>query len=107
MIMGFVIWSLIAVMFVGIGINCCKSEEAVGFFTFTKPPVIDNIKGYNHAVAVLWFVSAVVYEIIGVPLLFLEQNSPLFIPVFFAMILWLIGLMVAYVKIEAKYKKKI
>lgn len=46
--------SIVAVIFLGVGISCRKSSEAV------------------------------VFEVIGIPLLFLKQNSPLFIPVIFA-----------------------
>jgi hypothetical protein len=37
--------------------------------------------------------------------LFLEQNSLLFIPIIFAVVIGLIVMMVAYLRIEAKYKK--
>lgn len=105
MMIGFVMWSIAAVIFLGIGISCRKSSEAVGFFTFVKPPMVENVERYNHAVSVLWFVTAGVFEIIGIPLLFIEQNSPLFIPVIFAVMALVIGMMIAYIRIEAKYKK--
>ena len=31
MVVGFVIWSLAALIFLGIGISCSRSKEAVGF----------------------------------------------------------------------------
>ncbi len=102
---GFIIWSIVAVIFLGIGISCHKSKEAVGFFTFVKPPVVENVERYNNAVAVLWFFFAGVFEILGIPLLFLKQNSPLFIPVIFAVVILDIVTMIVYIKIEAKYKK--
>lgn len=105
MIIGFVIWSIITVIFLGIGISCRKSNEAVGFFTGCKPPVVEDVKRYNSAVSKLWFVSAGIYEVMGVPLLFLEQNSILFIPIIFGVVLGLIIMMVVYLRIEAKYKK--
>lgn len=105
MIIGFIIWSIVTVIFVGIGINCRKSRETVGFFTGCKPPIIENVAQYNRAVSNLWFVAAGVYEIMGVPLLFLEQNSLLFIPIIFGVVLGLIVMMVVYLRIEAKYKK--
>ena len=105
MIIGFIIWSIVTVIFLGIGISCRKSNEAVGFFTGCKPPVVEDVKRYNKAVSKLWFISAGAYEVIGVPLLFLEQNSLLFIPIIFAVVIGLIVMMVAYLKIEAKYKK--
>lgn len=63
------------------------------------------MKAYNIAVSVLWFVAAGVIEILGIPMLFLEQNSPLFIIVTFAVVILVIVMMVTYIKIEAKYKK--
>ncbi len=105
MIIGFIIWSIVTVIFLGIGISCRKSREAVGFFTGCKPPVIENVEQYNKAVSKLWFVSAGIYEVLGLPLLFLEQNSLLFIPIIFAVVIGLIVMMVAYLRIEAKYKK--
>lgn len=105
MIIGFVIWSIVAVIFLGIGISCRKSNEAVGFFTGCKPPAVEDVKRYNKAVSKLWFISAGAYEVIGVPLLFLEQNSLLFVPIIFAVVIGLIVMMVAYLQIEAKYKK--
>lgn len=105
MILGFIIWSIVTVIFLGIGISCRKSREAVGFFTGCKPPVIENVEQYNKAVSKLWFVSAGIYEVLGLPLLFLEQNSLLFIPIIFAVVIGLIVMMVAYLRIEAKYKK--
>lgn len=105
MIIAFIIWSIVAAIFLGIGISCRRSNEAVGFFTFVKPPVVDDIRRYNNAVSVLWFVAAVVLEIMGVPFLFLEQNSPVFILLIFAVIILIIVMMVTYIKIEGKYKK--
>ena len=102
---GFIIWSLVAALFAGIGLSAWKSDETVGFFTLAKPPVIRDAKAYNHAVSILWMVSAVLLEMIGIPLLFLEQNSPMFIPIIFAVVVLLIGMMIAYLRLEAKYKE--
>ena len=105
MIMGFIIWSVVCALFFYIGISCLKSNSAVGFFTFGKPPVTENIKGYNKAVAKLWFVYAILFEIIGLPLLKLEQNSPRVILLVFAILIWVISLIAVYLKIESKYRK--
>ncbi len=58
MIIGFVIWSIVTVLFVGIGISCRKSDEPVEFFTGCKPTNIENVYGYNKAVSKLWSVSS-------------------------------------------------
>lgn len=105
MAVGFVIWSICAAVFLGIGISCRRSKEAVGFFTFVKPPAVKDVKQYNNAVSKLWIVAAGVLELIGIPLLFLEQNSGFFVLVVFAVVLLLIAMMVLYLRIEAKYRR--
>ena len=105
MFMGFIIWSIVTILFVVIGLKCRKSDEPTGFFIGCKPAEIKNVSGYNKAVSKLWFAAAVIYEIMGVPLLFLEQNSLLFIPIIFGVVLGLIVMMVVYLKIEGKYRK--
>lgn len=95
----------VANLFLSLGISCRKSNEAVGFFTSCQPPVVEDVKRYNSAVSKLWFISAGIYEVMGVPLLFLEQNSLWLIPIVFATVIGVIIMMVAYLRIEAKYKK--
>lgn len=104
MSIGFIIWSIVALILLSIGFSCRKSDTAVGFFTFSEPPIVSNVKDYNNKVGLLWIISAIVFEIIGIPLLFLKQNSPLFIPIIFAVIIWVIVLIVVYLRIEEKYK---
>lgn len=105
MIIGFVIWSVVALSFFGIGIYSRKSKNAAGFFTFVNPPDVKDIKKYNKAVSDLWFVSAVLLEVIGLPFLFFPQNSPVFLFIIFPVIILIIIMMVVYMRIEAKYKK--
>lgn len=103
--MGFVIWSIVFAIILGIGIWSYRSEKPVGFFTGTKPPEVKDAKKYNHAVGILWFSYAVLLELFGIPFLFLEQNSAGFIPVYMGTIVISIGLMVGYVVIEKKHRK--
>lgn len=105
MVFAFVIWSICALLFLGIGISVRKSKEAVGFFTFTKPPVVTDVYRYNCSVSLLWIIAAAIFEIIGMPLLFLGQNSPIFILIMFGVAAWVIGIMIVYFNIEAKYKE--
>ncbi|MFR8547703.1 MAG: hypothetical protein ACLVEV_03620 [Lachnospiraceae bacterium] len=105
MIIGFVIWSIVAVIFLGIGVACRRADNAMGFFTFIKPPVVTDVKQYNKAVSILWFTAATILEILGLPLLFAKQNSPVFIFMIIAIMLLVIGMMIAYLRIESKYKK--
>lgn len=51
MITAFVIDSIVAVIFLAIGVSAWKSKEAMGFFTFVDPPKVKDTRQYNHAVA--------------------------------------------------------
>ena len=104
MIIGFVIWSLCTLVFLFIAFSCLKSETAVGFFTFVNPPVVRDVKRYNKSVAILWFVFAIVFEILGALMLFLEQNSPGVIGLVFGALLWVIGLILGYLIIASRNK---
>lgn len=106
MSIGFIIWSVVALIFLSIGFSCRKSDEAVGFFSFAEPPTVSNVKDYNNKVGLLWIISSIVFEIIGIPMLFLKQNSPLVILIVFAIIIWVIVLIVVYLRIEEKYNNK-
>ncbi len=104
MIIAFIIWSIVAVSFLGIGMSGRNSEEAIGFFTFAKPPVVTDVNMYNRSVSMLWMIAAVILEIIGIPLLFSGQNSPMFVPVIFGVVALVIGMMTVYLRIQTKYK---
>ena len=106
MIIGFVIWSLCAVLFFIVGVVDLKSDKPVGFFTGVKPPKIMNVKKYNKAVALLWFVTGIIFELIGVPFLYLKQNSPVFIFMLLATVVLVIVMMVMYLSISRKYEEK-
>ena len=97
------IWEACAVLFAGIGISCFLAKKPVGFFANAEPPQIRDVKAYNRAVGRLWLVFAVVFALLGIPLLWLD--SPL-------VLLGIIGLMwasivviIVYLRIEQKYKK--
>lgn len=104
-IIGFAVWSMAALIFVGIGISSRKSVEPVGFFSNVKPPKEKDVKQYNKAVSTIWIVFAVVFEILGIPILVFEQNSPVFLVVVLGVVVLLIGIIIAYFKVEAKYRE--
>ena len=65
MIIGFVIWSLVSLLFFGVGFSSWKAKEPVGFFTGVKPAQMKDVTAYNRAVAKIWFVFAGLLEIVG------------------------------------------
>lgn len=102
--MGFFIWTLITLIFVYIGITIRKSNIPVNLFTFGDAPKVNDIKRYNKAVSNLWLVFTILFEMIGISLLFIKQNSPFIILIVLGVVFLVIGIMLAYTKIESKYK---
>lgn len=105
MIIAFIIWTVVAFGFLMIGITARKSKEAIGFFTFVKPPKVKDIKRYNRSVSTLWFVFTVIFELMGVPLLFVKQNSAVVLLMVIGLMLLVIATMIVYTRIEIKYKQ--
>ena len=105
MIIAFVIWSVVPLIFLLFGIRTWNACEPAGFFTGVKAPQVKDMKAYNHAVARLWFGVAIVMEIIGIPLLFMKQNSPVAIFLVLLLMFLIIFMAIIYLQIEKKYKK--
>ena len=106
MIFGFVIWSVVFLALLGIGIWAWKSDKAVGFYTGTTPPEVTDVRKYNRSVAVLWFVYAGLFELLGLPFLFLKQNAAGFLLVVLGVVVISIALMIVYNRILRKYEQK-
>ena len=106
MIFGFVIWSLVFLVLLGIGIWAWKSEKAVGFYTGTKAPEVTDVRKYNRSVAVLWFAYAGLFELLGLPFLFLKQNEPGFLWAIAGVPVITIAFMIVYNRILRKYELK-
>jgi len=105
MIIGFIFWSIIAAGLAVIGIIALKSKKPVGFFAGIKPPAVTDTGKYNRAVGTIWIIYAVVFELCGLPLLFLKRNSAAFAFIMLGVVAASIGLAVAYTVIAAKYEK--
>lgn len=94
--MAFLIWTLVACIFPVIAWKAWHAKTPVAFFTVGEAPRVKDVTGYNRAVARIWLVFAAVLELIGVPLLFVGQNSPLALLVMLAVPVLVIGCMAAY-----------
>ena len=105
MIIGFVIWSAVSLMLLGIGIWTRRSEKPAGFFSGVRPPEVSDVRQYNRAVSVIWFIYAILFEMLGIPLLALKQNSGGFIWSMLGVVFITIALPVAYNRVLLKYQK--
>ena len=103
---GFIIWALCGLMFIGFGISAFSAKEAVGFWANAKVPPIEDVTAYNNAVGKLWCVMGVIFIILGLPLLS-GQNSPLILISVIGVLLEIITVMIIYtIGIEGKYRRK-
>ena len=103
---GFIIWTAVSLIPLGIGIWVLCSKKAANFFSGTKPPEVRDVRKYNRAVALLWFAYAAAFELLGLPLLLLERSPAGFLLCLLGVPVLSIGLMLAYVRILAKHRKE-
>lgn len=103
----FIIWTIVSLIFLLIAVSSWKKDTPVGFFNVVDPPEIpaQNITAYNHAVAKIWTFFAIVFEVIGIPLLFAGQNSPIVVLLLPAVIALIITIIVIYLRVEIKYRQ--
>lgn len=101
---GFAVWSLVSALLLRIGVSAWMAKKPVGFFAGAKPPEVKDTNKYNHSVAALWFVYAILMEICGIPLLFLEQNSAGFVLVVIGVVVITIAICIVYLQIEKKFR---
>ncbi len=108
-IMGFVIWVICGLLFVGIGIYDYMSKKQVGFWANFDVPEVEDVIGFNKAVGRLFIIYGVVFILIGIPLIpsiFYKNMLLVFIPII-GTIFETIWLMVYFVmKIEKVYYPK-
>jgi len=106
----FIIWAILGLFFIIMGIYDInsKKEKPFGFWANAKVGPIEDVKGYNRALGILWCVYGVLFTVMGLPLLILnEENAGLLVIPLVGTMLISIGAMAVYsVGIEPKYRKK-
>ena len=99
----FYIWSLLGVFFIILGIYALFTTKPVHFWNISQELRVRDIKKYNRAMAKLWMVSAVLFELTGMPLLTDSKAAMAVIPILGSMFVS-IGMMIVYTRIEKKYR---
>lgn len=102
---GFIIWALVGIFFIGLGIFSFFSKKATGFWANAKMFEVDNVKKYNHAMGIFWIAYGIIFILLGLPLLS-GQNSPLILISCVGLLVETIIFMMIYtLRIEPKYRK--
>lgn len=107
-VIAFIVWTIIGVLFIGIGIYELNSKKAkpFGFWANAEVVSIEDVKGYNRALGILWCVYGAAFTLIGVPLLNEQSTGLIIIPVLGAMFISIVAMVVYTVGIEPRYRKK-
>lgn len=102
---GFILWAIVGVFFIGLGIFSFFSKKATGFWANAEMFEVDNVQKYNHAMGKLWTSYGIIFIILGLPLLG-GQNSPFILISCIGVLVELIVFMIIYTLIiEKKYRK--
>lgn len=103
---GFMIWSAVGCLFIGLGIYSFFAKKAVGFWANAEMFQVTDIKKYNRAVGKLFCIFGIVFIILGLPLLSGQNSAWILLSVLGVMIECITIMMVYTTVIEKKYKKK-
>lgn len=100
----FIIWSLVGIIFIGLGISNFYAKGVVGFWSNIPAPEIEDMKHFNRAVGWMWIVFGIVMIVLGIPLLS-GQNSPYVFLSVAGVVIEIIALMIIYTRLVLKYQK--
>jgi len=104
--LAFIIFVMVALIFVAIGISAFFAKKPMGFFANAEMFEVTDVKAYNRAVGIMWCIYGIVMIIFGMPLL-AGQNSPYALISMAGVVVETIALVVVYVLvIEKKYRKR-
>lgn len=100
----FLLWEIMGGgLFFVLGMAALAAKKPVQFWTVDQYIQVSDVKKYNHAVARLWIVAALIMLLLGIPLL-KGQNSPWILITVLGGMFCAISLMVIYTRIEKKYR---
>ena len=83
-----------------------KKAKPFGFWANAEVAPIEDVKGYNRALGILWCVYGILFTLIGLPLLDGQNSGLIIIPILGAMLISIAAMVAYVVGIEPKYRKK-
>lgn len=106
-IYGFSAFALIGLFFLIMGIRCRHSDKPSGFWANAEQFEVTDARAYNKAMSKLWFVAAVLYTALGLPLLTPANVLLVILVSIIGCMIVTIGIMIFFTTvIEPKYKRK-
>lgn len=107
-VIGFILWSIMGFLFIAMGIYDyhSKKEKPFGFWSNAKVVPIEDVRGYNRALGMLWCVYGTFFIITGLPLLDKSHPGLMILSILGTMFISIVAMVVYAVGIEPKYRKK-
>ena len=106
-IYAFSAFALIGVFFLVMGIRCRHSDKPSGFWANAEQFEVTDVRAYNKAMSKLWFVAAILYTALGLPLLTPANILLVILVSIIGCMIVTIGIMIFFTTvIEPKYRKK-
>ncbi|MCI8669562.1 MAG: hypothetical protein HFI34_08600 [Lachnospiraceae bacterium] len=104
-ILGFILWCVFSIMFLGLAAFSWFSKNPVGFWANADVCEVRDVKEYNHALSRLFGIFGIVTIVLGIPLLAGQNSAWVLLSVAGVMIESIIAMAVYTLVIEKKYKK--
>ena len=99
-------FALIGLFFLILGIRCRHSDKPSGFWANAEQFEVTDVRAYNKAMSKLWFVAAVLYTALGLPLLTPANILLVILVSIIGCMIVTIGIMIFFTTvIEPKYRK--
>lgn len=105
-VIGFIIWAIVGVLFLGIGISDFFSKKAVGFWANVKVGEITDIKKYNYAVGKLFVAYGIIFILLGLPMLSDNYKVLVFVSVVGVLVESIAVMIIYSLVISKKYRAK-
>lgn len=104
----FLLWAAVGTFFIALGIYDLSSRKGkpMGFWANAETARIEDVKGFNRALGILWCVYGVLLIFIGLPLLDRQNSGLILISILGVMFLTIAAMIVYTVGIEPKYRKR-
>ena len=106
-IYAFSAFALIGLFFLILGVRCRHSKKPSGFWANAEQFEVTDVHAYNKAMSKLWFMAAILYTSLGLPLLTPANILLVILVSIVGTMIVSIGIMIYFTTvIEPKYKKK-
>ena len=105
---GFIIWAGLGLAFSGYGLFAAfsKKQRPFGFWANAEQFPVRDVKGYNRALGILFFVFGVIFALLGIPLLNGQNSAGIMFSVLGTMLEVIVMMGIYILVIEKKYREK-